>query len=125
MYRILILDDEIPSAKMIEQLLNKYFPKAFEIFSVQSVAEASAYLNKNQVDLVFLDVELKGESGFDLLDKVAIRNFDVICLSASNDYAIKAFEYCANGYLLKPVNKDELIKTMSILFQRHQKISEI
>lgn len=120
MYRILILDDEIPSARMIERLLNKNFPFLEVITNIQTVKEAAEYLGSNHVDIVFLDLQLNGESGFDLLDKMNPRTFDFICLSATSEYAYKAFEYNSSGYLLKPVSSNELINAVSAWFRmRH------
>ena len=123
MHRILILDDEIPSAKMTEQLLQKTFNDCAKISSVQSVKQAVEYLKQHPVDLIMLDLQLKGESGFDLFDKTSKRDFDFICLSASPEYAMKAFEYNACGYLLKPVNISELSKAINVWLRRKSKLT--
>ena len=123
MHRILILDDEIPSAKMTEQLLQKSFSNCTIISSIQSVKQAVEFLKLHPVDLIMLDLQLKGESGFDLFEKTAKRDFDFICLSASPEYAMKAFEYNACGYLLKPVNISELSKAINVWLRRKSKLT--
>lgn len=109
------MDDEPPSAGMIQKLLQKYFP----MFTVSGIAynvnEALKYLEEQVIDLVFLDIELKGQSGFDLLDHSPGRNWQFITLSASKEFAYKTFEYGGSGYLLKPVNQAELATAISYI----------
>ena len=116
MLRVLIVDDEPPSAEMIRLLLDKYFPAATVMGIAGSVSDALHYLKNQTIDLVFLDIALKGESGFDLLDKIENRSFQFITLSASRDYAYKTFEYGGSGYLLKPLNKTELMGALANIF---------
>ena len=124
MYRILILDDEIRSAQLMKQLLQKNFPYMESISIVQNISEAVTYLNQYHADLVLLDLHLNGESGFDLLDEVSPRKFDFICISASDEYAMKAFEYNASGYLLKPVSGSMLASAMNTWFSTRNKAYE-
>ena len=65
-------------------------------------------IEKHQPDLVFLDIEMPYGNAFDLLDKIKPIHFEVIFITAFNNYAIKAFKYAAIDYLLKPVNITEL-----------------
>ncbi|MEO8151164.1 MAG: response regulator [Bacteroidia bacterium] len=105
---VLIVDDEEHSALLITALIRKHFQKVEHIQAVKTISEALQFINQNKVDILFLDIELRGESGFGLLDKIRERNFEFICLSASKEYAFKVFGYGGAGYLLKPVNADEL-----------------
>ena len=111
--RILILDDEVNSSKMVATLISKHFPDLIISGIVQTVKEALSHIESNEVDIVTLDIELRKESGFDLLDKTKERKFEFICLSASKEYAFQAFEYGASGYLLKPINEHELTFALS------------
>src|SRR5215471_1422856 len=108
MLRVLIVDDEDKSSAMILLMLKKYFPCISCVRIASSVKEAVKTLQQQPIDLVFLDIILKGESGFDLLDKIPDRSWQFITLSASKEFAFKTFEYGGAGYLLKPVNKKEL-----------------
>lgn len=83
--------------------------------AVTTVKEAIEIIKTQAVDLVILDIELRGESGFDLLDRLKESMFEFVCLAASKDYAFKAFEYGSAGYLLKPVNEKELSTCFSRL----------
>lgn len=107
--RILIVDDEEYSILLMESLIRKHYPGIKNIVSLHKVNEALIYLQSNSIDILLLDIELKGSSGFDLLDKIPQRDFEFICLSASKEYAFKTFEYGGAGYLLKPVNGEELV----------------
>jgi DNA-binding LytR/AlgR family response regulator len=96
-----IVEDESVSAKMVEMLAEKtgllLVKKSFS-----SAQESMPWLAKNDVDLLFLDVEMPGISGIDLL-KVLARRPEVIIISSNPDYAIDAFEFSVADYLLKPV----------------------
>ena len=110
---MLIVDDERPSGVMLQLLLQKYDPLLTVAGITYNVAAADRFLAHEGVDLVFLDIQLKGESGFDLLDKNPSLRFRFITLSAVKDHAYKTFEYGGSGYLLKPVNREELEKVLS------------
>jgi len=112
MLRVLIVDDEPPSAEMLRLLLQKQLPLETITDIAHDVSTALNILEEQSIDLVFLDIVLKGESGFDLLDKILHRTFRFITLSAAKDYAFKTFEYGGSGYLLKPVNRDELVASL-------------
>jgi two-component system LytT family response regulator len=63
-------------------------------------------------DLVFLDIEMPGMSGFDMLEACRFTKFDVIFTTAYNEYAIKAIRHNALDYILKPIDKDELVQAV-------------
>ncbi|MBX7108649.1 MAG: response regulator [Chitinophagales bacterium] len=104
---VLILDDEVHSLQLIQSLLLP-FPFIKRTTAVQSVKDAIVVIKEQAVDLLLLDIELMGESGFDLLDRISQPAFEFVCLAATKEYAYKAFEYGSSGYLLKPVNETEL-----------------
>jgi two-component system LytT family response regulator len=112
MLRTLIVDDEVHSSELLHMMIGKHVPQLNVIGKAGNVLEAYEFLLHNEIDLLFLDVGLKGQSGFDLLDKLTNRKFHFITLSASTEFALKTFEYGGSGYLLKPVNKEELQKAI-------------
>ncbi len=77
--------------------------------SYSSASEAMKGLETQLPDLIFLDIEMPGMNGFEFLEKFPRRDFAVIFTTAYNEYAIKAIKHSALDYLLKPVDKDELI----------------
>lgn len=107
MYKALIIDDEKGGRDNLEALLNSVTEITI-VAKVGSIKEALTAIETHLPDLLFLDIEMPGGSGFDLLEQVTAINFDVIFTTAYDHYAIKAIKYSALDYLLKPIDPDEL-----------------
>lgn len=108
MLKALIVDDEIASVRTLELLLSQ-FAKDVEVVDVaRSASDALAKVDLIHPDIVFLDIEMPGGSGFDFLEQCNNRTFDVIFITAFEYYAVKAFKYSAIDYLLKPIEIEEL-----------------
>jgi two-component system, LytTR family, response regulator len=104
--KAIIIDDERLARKELRSLLNKYH----EIDVVDECAnaeEAIESISNNHPDIIFLDIQMPGMNGFELLNELD-RVPKVIFVTAYDDYAIKAFEVNALDYLLKPVNPERL-----------------
>ncbi|MBS3993420.1 MAG: response regulator transcription factor [Bacteroidetes bacterium] len=108
MYKVLIVDDEKDALEALEWKLNTYI-KDVEITLCNSPIKALTLINEIKPDIVFLDIHMPEMDGFTFLDKLSHRNFNLIFTTAHNEFAIKAFKVSAVDYLLKPVDKDELI----------------
>ncbi len=108
MFKVVIIDDEQDAIESIRLFLNENFPDLTVSGSAQSVDEAVHILTLAQPGLVFLDIEMPGGSGFDVLERMPNRDFNVIFVTAYNQYAIKAFKYSASDYLLKPFDFTEM-----------------
>ncbi len=109
-YSVFLVDDETKSCDILTALLNKNFNHLHIAGKAHSVDEAYPAILKAKPDLVFLDVEMPYGNGFDLLQKFNGKiDFQVIFVTAYDQYAIKAIRFSALDYLLKPVNEDELI----------------
>jgi two-component system LytT family response regulator len=106
--RVVIVDDEKKSILTLSKLLNVYCPHVKVIGTAQTVSESIETINFLKPDLVFLDISLPDGDGFDILENVDHRSFEVIFITASDKFAIKAFEFSAIHYLLKPINFKEL-----------------
>src|SRR5436190_18790330 len=98
---VLIVDDELQSRSLIRKLLSDYFP-ALAVEEAETVSSAVKKINETGPQLVFLDVQMRGETGFDLLDKIIDPTFGIIFTTAHSEFAIKAFRYSAMDYLMKP-----------------------
>lgn len=109
MYKALIVDDESKLREVLKIKLEKYCPRISSTHMVSSVDEAYAYIKSESPDIVFLDIALVGESGFDLLRRFEKVNFKVIFVTGFNQYALDAFKVSAVDYLLKPVTTESLI----------------
>lgn len=115
--KTLLVDDEIGARESLKQLLQMHCPSIEILGQASNVAEANAIIKENEIDLIFLDVEMPDGTGFDLLEQVSEKNFDVIFVSGFEKFAIRAFEFSAIDYLLKPIDTDLLIKAVSKISQ--------
>jgi two-component system LytT family response regulator len=113
MLKALIIDDEVDAINSIELILNEYCPNVQVVGRAGSVTKARREIIGKHPDFIILDIEMPRGSGFDLLEFIPERDFDVIFVTAYNNYAIKAFKYSAVDYILKPVDIDELIKAVN------------
>lgn len=113
MLTAIIVDDDFRDRELLEMMIDKY---CFNELRVQgtaaNTADAFDLIRKTNPDLVFLDVELGTESGFDLLGQFDEFPFKVIFVTAHDQYAIRAIKFNALDYLLKPVSIDELIRAV-------------
>lgn len=108
MIKAVIIDDEKKAVQSLMLLLNEYCPEIEVAGTAHSAAEGIKEIQKLNPDLVFLDIEMPHASGFDLLERIPERKFDVIFITAYDNFAVKAFKYSAVDYILKPVDIQEL-----------------
>ncbi|WP_298549991.1 LytTR family DNA-binding domain-containing protein [uncultured Algibacter sp.] len=108
----IIVEDEETSREILKNYLKKYCPNVTVLGEAANVEEALVLIRNNNLDLVFLDVEMPYGNAFDLLDKVGDINFETIFVTAYNHYAIDALNAHASYYLMKPISIDELIKAV-------------
>jgi len=108
MIKAIIIEDEIRSIKLLENLLKEYCPEVELIGTASNVTKAFELINSQKPDLIFLDIEMQKETGFNLLEKFDEINFEIIFTTAYENYAIKAIKLSAIDYLLKPIDVDEL-----------------
>lgn len=118
MIKAIIIDDEKDARFVLRSLIEK------NINSIEVVAEADGIqsgiktINEHKPDLVFLDIQMRTGTGFDLLSKLDKTDFEVIFVTAYNQYAVDAFKFSAFGYLLKPIKTKELKEVVSKLQSR-------
>jgi two-component system LytT family response regulator len=118
--RALIVDDETLSRETLKSLLLKYCSDAIEIVGMAaSATEARWEVDAYEPDVVFLDVEMPRENGFDLLRSLPERAFSVVFVTAYDHYALRAIKASASDYLLKPIDIDELKEAVDKLVQTH------
>lgn len=104
----IIIDDELKSRESLAILLNDFCENIEVLALCQNINEALEAIKKYDPEVVFLDIQMQGETGFDLLKKVPEITFDVIFTTAYSEYAIKAFQFSAMDYLLKPIDIEDL-----------------
>ena len=118
MLKALIVADEIASVRTLELLLSQ-FAKEVEVVDVaRSSNEALKKVDLINPDILFLDIEMPGGSGFDFLEQCNNRTFDVVFITAFEYYAVNAFKYSAIDYLLKPIEVEELELALSKVSNR-------
>ncbi len=114
-YNAIIVDDERLARKELISML-KDFPDINIIGEAGNVDSALDIIKKTKPDVIFLDIQMPGSSGFTLLDKIN-QNIKIIFVTAFDEYAIRAFEVNALDYLLKPVTPLRLKRAVERLFQ--------
>lgn len=112
MYKAVIVDDERDAIESIKLILAEHIDFIEVVGCAQNVDDARRIIQTADPDIVFLDIEMPGGSGFELLEGLSERNFQVIFVTAYNQYAIKAFKYSAIDYILKPIDIDELVNAV-------------
>jgi len=108
--KTLIVDDEELAREDIRNITSS-FNELKIIGEASNVEDAVRIVNELKPDLIFLDIHLKGESGFDLLDLIDPKT-QIVFVTAFDQYAIRAFEVNAQDYLLKPVSKERMQNTL-------------
>lgn len=105
----LIVEDNPRDRQTLELLLQRYCAASISVIgSAATVTEAAAMIRQHQPGLIFLDVELGGASGFELLSLFPDPAFAVIFVSGHSEYALRAIKFSAVDYVLKPVDPEEL-----------------
>ncbi len=108
MIEALIVEDERYIREGLKAQLNVISDDIHIIAECESVSEAVLQCNKKMPDLVFLDINLKGGTGFDFLNQLENVNFTVIFITAHEDYVLQALKLGAIDYILKPISEQEL-----------------
>jgi DNA-binding LytR/AlgR family response regulator len=113
---ILIVEDEALAARRLKRMVEQ-LPGArnASVTVKNTLSDAEEYLAQNQVDLVLLDLNLNGESGFELLKRLAAGAFHTIIVSASLDQAVTAFDYGVLDFVPKPFTQERLAKAFDRL----------
>lgn len=122
--KVAIIDDEPHGVESVRMFLNENYP-SFEIMGdANSVKSAVELLSNVNVDLVFMDIQLPDGSGFDILEQLTKRDFNIIFVTAYNQYAIKAFKYSAIDYLLKPFDYTDMDMAVKKIIGKKQTVPE-
>lgn len=107
--KALIVDDEQSNIENLSKLLKTYCPRVVLAGSANTLDAAIEEIGLAQPDLIFLDIQLGEQSGFELLKQLPAKDFEVIFVTAFDKYGIEAIKFAALDYLLKPVEIPELV----------------
>lgn len=112
MYKVAIIEDETAAAAALEKMISILEPDFNICAKLPSIFESLVFFKENNVDIVFMDVQLADGDCFELLSKIPQFNFSIIFTTAYDNHAIKAFKFNAVDYILKPVDPKDLAKAI-------------
>src|ERR1700753_2822959 len=113
MLKAIIIDDELKGRIALRQKIADYCPGLEVVGEAATGEEGIEAIRRLEPHLVFLDIEMPGMDGFEMLREVEKKNFHLIFTTAYDQYALKAFRFAAFDYLLKPVDIEELREAVS------------
>ena len=111
-YKAIIVDDEASARNILANLLAFHCPFIEIVDSCIDLETAAISIEKHNPDVVFLDIEMPNYAGYEITSFFKKINFEIIFITAYDNYAVKAFQLAAFDYLLKPIETDRLINTM-------------
>ncbi|OQY91919.1 MAG: DNA-binding response regulator [Sphingobacteriales bacterium UTBCD1] len=109
MIKAILIDDEANNISNLSGLLQKYCKEVFVVGTALNADDGINLINDLRPDLVFLDIQMPGKNGLEMLKSLSSYNFEIIFVTAYGEYAIQAIKFAAIDYLLKPINTEELI----------------
>ncbi len=118
--KTILVDDEINSRETLALLLGQYCSEVEVVGTASNLNEAEALLEALKPSLVFLDIQIGTQTIFELLNRLPSIDFEIIFISAYENYAIKAIRFMAIDYLLKPINIQQLTEAVQRAYARGQ-----
>lgn len=112
-YKAIIIDDEEAAIVSIKLIIEDFCQDVDVAGSAQSASQGIQLIMDKQPDIVFLDIEMPKMNGFEMLEILPERNFELIFITAYNQYALEAFKVNAIDYLLKPISIPELLNAVN------------
>lgn len=106
--KAIIVDDEQSARDVLQSLLNRFCPQVTVVQTCEDVESATVAIKQHQPDVVFLDIEMPNYAGYEIVSFFDQIDFEIIFVTAYDNYAIKAFEIAAVDYLLKPLEISRL-----------------
>jgi two-component system LytT family response regulator len=117
MIKVLVVDDENKTREFIAKLIRSFGLELEVIPQGENVETALEAINEHKPDLVLLDIQMPDGTGFDVLKRIPAKNFEVIFVTAHQEFAIKAIKFSALDYILKPVDPEELRQAIESAIQ--------
>ncbi|HWN87512.1 MAG TPA: LytTR family DNA-binding domain-containing protein [Chitinophagaceae bacterium] len=118
--KAILVDDEPDGIRTLKKMLESHCPNVEVAATCSNAVVAKQELERVRPDVVFLDIQMPGKSGLDLLTEMPEKEFEVIFVTAHNEYMLQALQYSAADYLLKPVDEDRLIEAVQRVETRIQ-----
>jgi two-component system LytT family response regulator len=121
MIKAVIIEDEEKGRQYLENLINDIGTQISLVGAADSVSSGLELIKAQKPDVVFLDIQMHSETGFDLLERLPSIDFEIIFTTAYEHYALKAIKFCAIDYLLKPIDTQELRAAIDKVEKRRSK----
>jgi len=118
--KAILVDDEPDGIRTLKKMLESHCPNVQVAATCSNATTAKQELESIRPDVVFLDIQMPGKSGLDLLTEMPEKDFEVIFVTAHNEYMLQALQYSAADYLLKPVDEDRLVEAVQRVETRIQ-----
>ncbi len=118
MVKALIIDDEQVAVNVLTLMIERHLPEISPIRSITDPGLALKIISSYEPDILFLDIEMPYQNGFELLKSLPEISFDIVFTTAYDKYAIQAIKFSALDYLLKPIDADELKETYNRFVQK-------
>ena len=118
--KAILVDDEPDGIRTLKKMLETYCPGVEVAATCSNAVTAKQEWENIRPDVVFLDIQMPGKSGLDLLTEMPEKDFEVIFVTAHNEYMLQALQYSAADYLLKPVDEDRLIEAIQRVEKKMQ-----
>ncbi|MCB0457104.1 MAG: response regulator transcription factor, partial [Flavobacteriaceae bacterium] len=112
MIRTILIDDEPKALAILQNKIERFCPEIEIIVSTQYPKKGIELIKNLKPELLFLDVSMPEMTGFEMLQKIEKPKFEIIFETAYDDYAIEAINNCAIGYLVKPIDNEDLVKAV-------------
>jgi len=116
--KAIIVDDEKFPRQLLRGKLEEHFPSIQIVGEASNASEAREYIEQAKPDLLFLDISMPKENGFDLLRSLPDVDFELIFVTSFDQYALEAIEFCAIGYVLKPIDTDAFVLAVNNAINR-------
>lgn len=117
-YTCIMIDDEPKALKLLELALDQLFPNIKVIGKYTDWKDGLQAIRDTDFDILFIDISMPEKTGFEMLSLVSWVDFEVIFITAFSEFALKAFDVGASGYILKPLEEDSLIKVVDRTLNR-------
>ncbi|TLX74955.1 response regulator transcription factor [Labilibacter sediminis] len=122
MLKAIIIDDEVSARQSIEKILQMYVHDIVEVVGTAgNLTDGISLIKKTDPNIVFLDISMPQQSGLDLFNYFDFFNFDVIFVTAHQQYAVDAVGLGASGYLLKPIKPKDIVDAILKINLRRKK----
>ena len=116
--KAILVDDEPDGIRTLQKMLTTYCPEVNVIECCSNASAAKSAIEALKPDVVFLDIQMPGKTGLELLGEIAPKEFEVVFVTAYNEYILQALQFSAADYLLKPVDEDRLVEAVQRVEQR-------